>query len=366
MERTNCVICESNTLIHVYNLQKYPITPSSSSLELSSDEFNDCIFVSCNFCGALQLKNLIDPFKLYKDSHNSTENTPTWKEHHELFAKFISDNTNTQSILEVGGNSGILYKFLNSHITDYTILDICNSGDRPYEIKFIEGNCETFDFTGHSHIVLSHTFEHLYSPVKFINNLSKGHVKSIYISIPNMEHIYNSKNISIIHNEHTFFVGDNEIRHLFSRYGFSCSAFYEFKKHSLFYKFVYDPLMKPLPLYKNVERAPYIQSYLKNFEESIAKVVIDKPCFICPAGHYGQKIYYYLRNYSNHIIGFIDNDVSKQNKRVYGTTGQVYSPDVLLNHRDSLISVILYAGPYTSELKNQLNLLHASIEYIII
>ena len=124
--------------------------------------------------------------------------------------------------------------------------------------------------------------------------------------------------------------------------------------------------MKPLPLYKNIERAPYIQSYLNNFEASVAKVIIDKPCFICPAGHYGQKIYYYLRNYSSHIIGFIDNDISKQNKRVYGTSGDVYSPDVLLNYRDTVISIILYAGPYTTELKNQLNLLHASIHYIII
>ena len=79
-----------------------------------------------------------------------------------------------------------------------------------------------------------------------------------------------------------------------------------------------------------------------------------------------KKLYYYLQKYSKHIIGFIDNDISKQNKRVYGTTGNVYSPDVLLNYRDTVISIILYAGPYTTELKNQLNLLHASIHYIII
>jgi len=365
MERTNCVICESNSFNHVYSLENYPITPSSSSLDLSSDEFNNCIFISCNYCGAVQLKNLVDPFKLYKDSHNSTENTPTWKEHHQLFAKFIHENTDTHSILEIGGNSGILYKYLNRYIADYTILDICNSGNRPLEIKFIEGNCETFDFTDHKNLVLSHTFEHLYYPIKFINNLVKSHVESVYISIPNMEYLYNSKNISIIHNEHTFFVADNEIRYLFSQYGFSCSAFYEFKRHSLFYKFIYDPSIKLLPLYKNMERAPYIKSYLKDFEELVTKVVIDKPCFICPAGHYGQKIYYYLRNYSKYIIGFIDNDLSKQNKRVYGTACEVYSPDVLLNYKDT-VSIILYAGPYTTELKNQLNLLNSSIDYIII
>ena len=366
MNRTICVLCHSSTFSNIYTLHNYPITPSSSSLDISSDEFNDCIFVSCNFCGAVQLKNLIDPFKLYKDSHNSTEETPTWKKHHELFANFISATTYTSSILEVGGNSGILYKFLNNNISDYTILDICNSGDRPSDIKFIEGNCETFDFSGHSTIVLSHTLEHLYSPIKFIDNLSKGGVESIYISIPNMEHLYDSKNISIIHNEHTFFIGDNEIRYLFSQHGFSCEAFYEFKKHSLFYKFIHDPSIIPLPLYKNMERSAHIQSYLNDFEKSIAKVVIDKPCFICPAGHYGQKIYYYLREYSKNIIGFIDNDISKQNKRVYGTSVYVYSPDTLLNYKDTEINVILYAGPYTTELKSQLNIVHSDIEYIVV
>jgi hypothetical protein len=367
MNRSTCVICHrSDNFVEIHRLEKYPITPSSNSLELSSDEFNDCSFVSCILCGSVQLKTLIDPFKLYKDSHNSTENTPTWKEHHQLFAEFISESTNIDSILEVGGNSGILYTYLKKEIPNYTILDICDTNDRPMDITFIEGNCETYDFNGHKTVVLSHTFEHLYNPIKFIDNLSRGKVESVYISIPNMEQLYQSKNISIIHNEHTFFVGDNEIRFLFSKSGYVCKIIKAFKKHSLFYHFIYDASSQPLTLYKNMERANYIKSYLKEFEESVSKIVIDKPSFICPAGHYGQKIFYYLQKYSANIIGFIDNDISKQDKRVYGTTGLVYSPNILQKYKDTTINVILYAGPYTEELKNQLNLLHPNIKYIII
>jgi hypothetical protein len=364
MIRRECVLCDAGErLTDLHLLKNYPITPSSSNLDPSTDEFGDCIFAACNTCGCIQLKTLVDPIKLYENSHNSTENTPTWKEHHRLFADFISERTDT-GLLEIGGNSGTLYKLLSQKLPDYTILDICDSMNRPSTVQFIQGNCEDYDFTGHNQIALSHTFEHLYNPKRFVENILKAKVKSVFISIPNMEHLYNYKNISILHNEHTFFVGDTEIRYLFSRYGYSCATAYEFKTHSLFYHFVYDPSVSPHSLINSIQRSTGLRDYIADFETSVKNVVIDRPCFICPAGHYGQKIFYYLQQYRTNIIGFIDNDLSKQGKRVYGTTAYVNSPDVLNTYRDHPISVILYAGPYEEEIKRQLNLIHKFITYI--
>lgn len=366
MIRSSCVFCEKDgTLVELYRLQNYPITPSSNKLDTSYDEFADCIFAVCNLCGCIQLQNLIDPVKLYENSHNSTDNTPTWKEHHRLFAEFISQRTDT-TLLEVGGNSGTLYELLSSKLANYTILDICDSPERPSTVQFIQGNCEDFDFTGHNHIALSHTFEHLYYPKRFVENLSKYKVSSIFISIPNMDHLYRSKNISILHNEHTFFIGDAEIRHLLSRYGYSCATSYSFKTHSLFYHFVYDPATVALTHFNSMERSMNIKEYLSDFETSVKDIIIDRPCFICPGGHYGQKIFYYLQQYCNNIIGFIDNDASKQGKRVYGTPRYAYSPEILKTYRENPICLILYAGPYTNELKEQLTRLHDSITFILI
>jgi len=366
MTRTECVICQDHNLIDIITLYKYPITPSSNHEGASSDEYNDCIISHCSSCGIIQLKSLIDPIKLYENSHNSTENTPTWKEHHDSFVSFILDNTDTSEILEIGGNSGTLYRLLSNRVTKYSILDICDSNNRSPEVIFLQGNCELFDFTGHTHIVLSHTFEHLYHPRKFIENLSKSRVKSVYISIPNMDNLYHSKNISIIHNEHTFFIGDDEIKYLFSQYGYSCASSKVFRNHSLFYHFIYNKSSIPLAVPRNIMRAENIKTYTSEFELSIKNININMPCFICPAGHYGQKIYYYLQQYSNYIIGFIDNDISKQGLRVYGTPKNVYSPNILTTYKDNMICVILYAGPYTKELQTQLNLLHNNIYYISI
>jgi hypothetical protein len=364
MIRNTCVICRNSSLEDIFTMQNYPITPSSNHEDVSTDEYADCIFASCNVCGSVQLKTLVDPIKLYKDSHNSTEDTPTWKEHHLLFAEFICKHSNTSRVLEIGGNSGTLYKHLCSSLPNYTILDICDSERRPKNVPFVQGNCESYDLSGHTDIIMSHTFEHLYNPLKFIENLSRGRVQSVYISIPNMEHLYASKNISVLHNEHTFFVGEQEIKYMFSLNGYVCNTVVPFKNHSTFYKFVLDSSSSPLTIPTNTDRSLAISSYMAAFEHSLKDIVVDRACFICPAGHYGQKIYYYLQKYNEYMLGFIDNDPSKQGKRVYGTPLKVFRPDVLNMHTNKSICVVLFAGPYREELKAQLNMIHNNIRYI--
>lgn len=178
-----------------------------------------------------------------------------------------------------------------------------------------------------------------------------------------MKQLYDYKNISIIHNEHTFFVSDEEIHYLFSQYGYSCASTTSFKKHSLFYHFVYNSSVIPITLYR-VERGIEVNRWLSEFEYIMRDIHIYRPTFICPAGHYGQKIYYYLKNHTKYIKGFIDNDLLKQGTRVYGTPCHVYPVDILTDYKDVSISCILYAGPYTNELQSQLNKIHPNIKYI--
>ena len=364
MFRTQCVLCDQASLSSIFTLEKYPITPSSSSLGSETDETQDCIFASCTACGALQLQTLIDPVKLYQHSHNSTENTPTWKEHHKAFSDFVI-STSPRRLLEIGGNSGTLYGLLSERIPDYTILDICNSKKRPQTVKFLKGNCENFDLSGHTDIAMSHTFEHLYFPRKFVENLAKAKVQSICISIPNMDYLLKSKNISVLHNEHTYFVAEKEINYLFSLVGYSCKTSAQFNKHSTFYQFV-PSVLEPIAISPNPDQAIKLKKILTSFESRMKAITIDKPYFICPGGHYGQKIAYYLKPFRHYIMGFLDNDPSKQDMRVYGTDIRVHSPKILREFQATGVYVILCAGPYTEELKKQLNDLHSNIEYITI
>lgn len=366
LTRISCVICENSELKTIYTLADYPISPASSDIEEHTDEYNDCVFLSCVNCGCIQLKNLISPEKLYSNLHNSTENTPTWKKHHLEFASFIKSLDKTSIFLEIGGNSGVLYTILEDYVKDYTIMDICISPLLPKKVKFIQGNCETYDIVNNNTVIMSHTLEHLYNPRLLINNLSKSGVKYVFISIPNMDSLYNTKNISIIHNEHTFFLGDSEIKYIFAQYGYTCIETYHFRNHSRFYYFVYDNTITSIPLIKNISSSESIPAILKYYENKISNITIHTACYICPGGHYGQKIYYYLRKYKSYIKGFLDNDPTKQGLRVYGTSAFVYSPNELLKYNNTPITIIIYAGPYTEELKTQLNLIHSSITFILL
>ena len=366
MERLHCAICNSDSFQHIYTLADYPITPSSSRLDMTTDEFQDCTFIECMVCGCVQLKTLIDPVKLYQNFNKMIDTTPTWKEHHRLFSIFVLENNTHNTILEIGGSSGPLYKLLSDTGINYIIMDIADSEKRPTEVQFIQGNCENFDFTGYKSVVLSHTFEHLYFPRKFVENLCKASVESVFISIPNVDHLYESENISILHNEHTFYIGNNEIQYLFSHFGYSCVKSYNFRTHSLFYHFVRDNNTVHYALNLNIERGNHMREIFIKYETRMKDIDISTPCFICPGAHYGQKIYYYLRRFSNHIQGFIDNDPLKQGRRVYGTPSYVYSPDILAKYKGTTICLILYAGPYTEELKRQLDMIHPSIKYIAI
>lgn len=363
MNRSQCVLCEGS-LSELFVLRQYPITITYGTHNISNDEFADSIHTSCEQCGNIQLSSLIDPEKLYKDSHNSTNHSPVWTEHHRAFSEFIIKYADTENILEIGGNTCVLYQHLKDAFKSYSILDICDSEKRSSAVKYIQGDCESFDFTDISSVVMSHTFEHLYNPKRFIQRISYAPVRSVFISIPNMDYMYTNNNLHVLSNEHTFFVGDNEIRYLFSKGGYICTESFTFKEHSYFYKFVYNTHTTPLILYNSIKRSNDIKRITLDFESYLDTISISTPFFICPAGGYGQKVYYYLNRRLISAMGFIDNDVNKQAKRLCGTSIDIYSPNILLDCMNTEVCVVLCGAMYTNEIQAQLRKIHPNIKFI--
>ena len=72
-----------------------------------------------------------------------------------------------------------------------------------------------------------------------------------------------------------------------------------------------------------------------------------------PSITYGQMIYYFLNNKEN-VIGFIDNDSDKSNKRTYGTPLLTYLPSILSSNEcnDILIIKTLYFNEMYNQIKN--------------
>lgn len=60
----------------------------------------------------------------------------------------------------------------------------------------------------------------------------------------------------------------------------------------------------------------------------------------------------------------LDNDATKQNKRLYGTKLTVKSPEILRNNKYKT-SIILRAGVYNKEIKDNINKnINSNVEYL--
>lgn len=105
--------------------------------------------------------------------------------------------------------------------------------------------------------------------------------------------------------------------------------------------------MKCIPL--SVEYRYFIsETMLYSFNDCksrFEKIQIYPNSFIVPAGLYRQFMCTICK--PDKLLGFLDNDKTKQNHRVYGTNFLVYSFDKLkeINHK---VYIYLYAGPYVA------------------
>ena len=363
MNRDSCVICNGKQLETFYTLQNYPVTFSPPILSIDNDQLGDFKVGGCLVCGCAQVQTLTDPKILYENAHNLTFDTPSWNFHHKSFASYILTNTQESSFLEVGGVSGVLVRLiLSNRPVKYTILDLCPDNPNIDTVDFIVGNCEEFDYTGYSTLILSHVFEHLYEPTRFINKIKEYDIKDVFISIPNIQNQLDTLNIRPLHCEHTYFCSDYFIKYLFSTGGYRCNSSFYLKNHSIFYHFKKDTII--MKLENQSDTLSKFKTMLNSIEIRMKNIVITTSSFIAPAGHYGQMLHYYLKEYNDKIIGFLDNDLSKIGKRVYGSDKFVMHPTVLKEYDGMPITIIIYAGPYLEEIKEQYMKLHSQITFI--
>ena len=158
---------------------------------------------------------------------------------------------------------------------------------------------------------------------------------------------------NMLHNEHTFYVDASCIQWLFSQYEYSLVKSYEFKHHSLFLQFIRCPkkYQTDISLQKK-DISEKIYTLWAKDKYRLTNINIQPNSFICPGGLFGQLLVYYAK--PTHILGFLDNDTSKQNLRVYGTPYYVFPFSELSNYDTQTLTIYILAGPYTIEIKKQI------------
>jgi len=353
--RSICTICNHNEFELINTFLSFPSMAISTTTVVET--LFDYTLMSCKKCNCLQLESLVDPDILYSDYYMNAIFSSTWTDHNTVFSDFILANTADSSFLEIGANSGKLYDMLSQkRKIEYSVLDMFKHKDLSTHIIFKQGNCETYDFTGITTIILSHVFEHLYEPRKFIENIKKANVSTVFISIPDFDKLLKGESLQIINSQHTYSIGIKYMLYMFSLYKYRCDAHYNLSKGvaSNMFKFVLDLeyVEQPIP---STDIALYKQIYIDKIH-SISAIEPPPTSYIMPSGIYGQYFYYFLKKKDN-IIGFLDNNSQRHNKKLYGTNKLVYSPMTI----DSNATIIVCDCPYKEEIIAQLQTIHPTV-----
>jgi hypothetical protein len=298
---------------------------------------------------------LVDQNILYACPHNDTSTSKVWKEHNSRFSQFISPYLDPESsVIDIGGATGNLGRILRDHVKSYTIMDIAQYTSE--EFTFIQENCEKYKFKSSDTIIMSHVFEHLYSPLDFIENCKNNNVENIFLSHPVM---FTNTNILPIDTEHTYFADDLDVKKMFAIHGYSCDANGYLPNHSYFLKFKLTNSRENVDNLRPHRTDLILDKFIKR-ANILEKVKLEGNIFVAPAGPYGQMVSYYTKY--NNIIGFLDNDVNKQGKRVYGTPFTTL-PFHVLEGLDRP-KVLIYARHHSEELSKQIKSINQSADII--
>jgi hypothetical protein len=222
-----------------------------------------------------------------------------------------------------------------------------------------KSDCELYNYNGIKTIIMSHVFEHLYAPRLFLNKITATSIENIFISIPDMANLMINGDLNNLNILHTYYINSQFLIYLFNLYGFNLeinenlynnSNFYYFKKNIKITTYGYD--------YKNLHLINQIKLFYSNEIEKIKKLKIIKPFYICPSGFYGQFIYFNLTEETKlNLLGFLDSDKFKINKRLSGTNLYNFEKDIIKNINEIyiLISSVKHRYEIINELTNYNN-----------
>jgi hypothetical protein len=258
---------------------------------------------------------------------------------------------------------------------NWTIIEPNPSPSVDVNATFIKGFFDDkFTFDGEiDTIIHSHVFEHVYYPNEFISHISNflEEGQKLIFSLPNMEEMLKRKYTNGINFEHTVFITEPYIEYLLSKNGFKQVDKQYFKDdHSIFYAYKKDTNTEVINLPDNLygynkklylDYIDYHKKLITDLNEKMTKIDEDQPIYLFGAHVFAQYLIEFGLDTSR-IICLLDNDTNKQGKRLYGTNMMVKSPKILLDVDNPI--VILKAGVYNDEIKNQLEEINKSIKYL--
>ena len=360
--RTQCCICQSSSLNEFYSRDRVPVYMGATSQSPDLDVFEKQVWLICENCGIVQLRDLLDLELLYQQNHHREIVGNIWRSHHEDLAKFLVESDIT-SILEFGAGAGYLAELVLGHTPlPYAVVEP-DPGRFPEAVivykGFAEQHLELLD--GVQTLVHSHLLEHLYSPRDFLASISERIAigKKMVFSIPNFEGLLSEAgSANALNFEHTYYLDPRHLNQILTGLGFKTTREHEFGKHSIFFECVKVSNSFPDDLalarlhnldLKLISSWEAIESFSHNFLGETQ--TFDGPRYLFGAHVFSQAILEFLPD--GYLDGILDNDKSKQGNRLYGSTLKIFDPSIVASAEGDVVVGVL-ASHYQSEITGQL------------
>lgn len=364
--REKCILCNGRDLSTLFT-NHMPVF-MGVNLHKTEEFYNPMSFTTCNTCGEVQIRELLDLDVLYQNNHNINIVGNTWRQHYIELANFIADNVKDRVILEISDPSAKVAKLSKGYKRWYIVepnpekIEVQNV---EFINKFFD---EDFDNTGTVDVILhSHLLEHMHDPNLFFEKCNKLlHQDGLmFISVPNMEYLlsrqYSPNNI--LHFEHTYYLDYKVLEFLANTNGFRIIESKNYKNHSIFYKLKKDSTVTTTPLRLDIreEFRLIFQQHIDKIKYITTKIEEYNYHSIYIFGaHVSSQFYLFNGLPQTNILSILDNDVNKQGHKLYGTALSVDKPDVVKN-LEKCVVICSHVGVYYDEIAEQLLSLNKNI-----
>ena len=356
----------------------YPIIPVCTEQAASEDIVAPVTIVACLDCGAILLRDVIEPSVLYQKFHNDAVG-PTWSDHHDVFASLILRRFSSGRLVELGAGSGALVQRLLAH------------PECKIEIEVIDPQYRgpTSNVTVHRQLlsdevaerlkaqfdvfVSSHTLEHFVEFGSYFT-LARKMLKDggfIVTSVPNQEASFICGAGNSMMWEHPTMCTNFHWMYLHHAHGFAIRHLKPFGKHSMM--FVAEKQETPVHVEFGIDCISYTKAMLNDYtmailnrKELVLRTIDDAHDNWLFGAHFNAQALFAYGVNPNLFQGILDNSALKHGKRLYGTPLMCSKPgDVIMRNRPGKpLRVFVNLGVYNKEVCSQLKALDDSIDLV--
>ena len=313
--------------------------------------------------GLIQLNKLIPLEVLYQEQH-AYGFGETWENHYLNFSDFLC-HIKPLNVLEIGAGQGRIAQICTSSdsVKNWTIIEPNPTFEETKKIKVITGFFDRqFNFDSEfDTYTFSHVLEHAYDPKDFLTCIYEKMRKSdnLIFSYPNLKAWLKKKFTNSLNFEHTIFLTVEHLETLLKNIGFIIVRRADYLDHSHFFH-VQKGVVPEVPIkYDNNSDEnhqllmDFVQFHIDEVNVLNNKLndIPTKSVYLFGAHIFSQYLKVFGLNTSS-IVSVLDNSRQKEGKRLYGTNLFVQHPEVLCDKEKPV--VILRAGPYNEEIKNQI------------